>query len=227
MTLAKENLSFAELPTHPRFVDITGRGFNQLTVLGYAGSLKKRSWWFCKCSCGEVTKAEAGSLKDSSKKSCGCRRVTTTRNRSLTHGATVGRKETPEYKAFHHARERCNNENVEQYPNYGGRGIEFRFDSFEEFLSEVGNRPSSKYSLDRKDVNGHYEKGNLRWATAKEQGRNTRSNRLITIEGITHCLSEWAELAFSDSSRITTRLRYGFCNWCAVFQPLRASCIHK
>lgn len=229
MTYTKDSIVFAELSTHPRFVDITGQTFNQLAVLGFAGRSNKRSWWFAECECGNIVKVEGGGLKDGKGKSCGCRRVTVTRERSVTHGATVGRKETPAYGAFHSARERCNNSQTAQYPNYGGRGIEFRFDSFEEFFAEVGDRPEDgNYSLDRIDVNGHYEKGNLRWATAKEQGRNTRTNRLITIDGVTRCLAEWAEVADSNPGRIAGRLdRYGFCNWCAVFLPERGQCQHK
>jgi len=68
------------------------------------------------------------------------------------------------------------NPNVERYPDYGGRGIEFRFTSFEAFYAEVGPKPvpKSNYSIDRIEVNGHYEPGNIRWTTAKTQRHNRR-----------------------------------------------------
>ena len=67
---------------------------------------------------------------------------------------------TPEWFAYVTAKTRCTNPNVEAFKHYGGRGIEFRFTSFKEFLTEVGLKPEPKnlYSLDRIDNNGHYEK---------------------------------------------------------------------
>lgn len=72
------------------------------------------------------------------------------------------------------AKGRCTNPNNPSYKDYGARGIEFRFNSFQEFLNEVGRRPSSQHSLDRIDNNGHYAKGNLRWADKKAQANNRR-----------------------------------------------------
>lgn len=85
---------------------------------------------------------------------------------------------TPERRAFNSARTRCNNPNTAVYSYYGGRGIEFRFTSFDEFFKELGNRPSDSHSLDRIDNDGHYEKGNVRWATKKEQiGNRSKPDR--------------------------------------------------
>lgn len=81
---------------------------------------------------------------------------------------------TPELRAFNSARTRCKNEHSAVYAYYGGRGIEFRFTSFDEFFEELGERPTAAHSLDRINNNGHYEKGNVRWATAKEQQNNRR-----------------------------------------------------
>jgi hypothetical protein len=79
-----------------------------------------------------------------------------------------------EYRSYSAARSRCTNQNGDAWENYGGRGIEFRFKSYEEFLAEVGRKPGPEYSLDRIDVNGHYEPGNVRWATPTEQVHNRR-----------------------------------------------------
>jgi hypothetical protein len=84
---------------------------------------------------------------------------------SKRNGASANGKQTPEYHAYYNARTRCTNPHVEKYEIYGARGIEFRFASFPEFLAEVGRKPSPQHVLDRIDVDGHYEAGNVRWIT--------------------------------------------------------------
>lgn len=84
------------------------------------------------------------------------------------------KSKTPEYRAYIDAKCRCINENNQKFPWYGARGIEFRFDSFDDFIAELGDRPSANHSLDRIDNEGHYESGNIRWATKYEQVHNRR-----------------------------------------------------
>ena len=86
-------------------------------------------------------------------------------------------KRTPEYVAYYNAKGRCENSSRKCFSDYGGRGIEFRFTSFAQFLAEVGLRPSPHHTLDRKDVNGHYEPGNVKWSTRTEQNLNMRLRR--------------------------------------------------
>jgi hypothetical protein len=84
---------------------------------------------------------------------------------------------SPTYVSYTQARQRCTNKKNEHWKGYGGRGIEFRFSSFFEFLAVVGLRPKGK-TLDRINVNGngHYEPGNIRWATPLEQRHNRRDS---------------------------------------------------
>ena len=96
----------------------------------------------------------------------------------VIHGHNRKGKTTPEYRAFNHAKERCNNPKDKGYSYYGERGIKFLFNDFQEFLNEIGLRPSKKYSLDRILNDGNYEVGNVKWSTRSEQMKNRRSNGL-------------------------------------------------
>jgi hypothetical protein len=92
---------------------------------------------------------------------------------------------TPEHAAWGSARDRCTNPHSSSWANYGGRGIGMCPEwaaSFEAFLAHIGPRPSPSHSLDRyPDNDGHYEPGNVRWATKREQDRNRRTTKL-TLE---------------------------------------------
>lgn len=90
---------------------------------------------------------------------------------------THGMAKTPEWRAWCAARQRCHNPNCSSYANYGGRGIQMCDawrESFELFYAHIGPKPSPMHSLDRIDNDGHYEPGNVRWATKTEQARNQR-----------------------------------------------------
>ncbi len=144
------------------------------------------------------------------------------------HGATRNGKTTPEYQAFRHALTRCNNPNYPYYYCYGGRGIKVLFASFGEFYAEVGDRPNKRFSLDRIDVNGHYEPGNVRWVDDKTQQRNRTTNHLITFNGETLCIAEWAERLNVKTTLISMRLFRNWCVPCTLTIPKRQGvCPHR
>lgn len=106
----------------------------------------------------------------------------------LTHGQAKireGRRLSKAYAAYHNAEQRCNNENHTSHKNYGGRGIKFKFSSFEQFFAELGNPPKGM-TLDRKNNEGHYEPGNVHWASRKAQinNRRLRKDNTLGYEGI-------------------------------------------
>lgn len=113
----------------------------------------------------------------------------------------------PLYKTWATMRTRCNNKMAANYSRYGGRGISVceRWKIFENFLLDMGPRPSPKHSLDRIDNDGNYEPSNCRWATRLLQMSNCRQNLLITIAGKTKHLAEWSR--DYNTSPSTTRAR--------------------
>ncbi len=101
------------------------------------------------------------------------------------------------------------------------------FASFEEFFTEVGEKPTG-FSLDRIDVNGHYEKGNVRWVDEKTQQRNRTTNHLITLNGETRCIAEWAERLNVRTTLISMRLFRNWCISCTLTIPKRQGvCQHR
>lgn len=155
-----------------RPIDITGQKFGRLSVIELAEKRPNCKIYACLCDCGQTKKVRMGNLRSGHIKSCGCLNSELSAARQLKHG----RRHTPEYQAWAGAKQRCTNPNVERYPEYGGRGIRFLFTSFEQFFAELGEKPfpKNKYSIDRKNPNGNYEPGNVRWATAVQQRNNQR-----------------------------------------------------
>jgi hypothetical protein len=137
---------------------------------------------------------------------------------SLKHGFARTQR-SAEYTAYQNAKARCRNPKAPNYAYYGGRGIEFRFTSFEEFISEIGCRPSLDHSVDRIDNNGHYEPGNIRWATRVEQQHNVRAKNHITANGLTLTVAQWAEVLGGHKARTFFRQRQGWCDNCIINLP--------
>jgi hypothetical protein len=109
------------------------------------------------------------------------------------------------------------------FADYGARGIRVcaRWESFSNFLADMGSRPSSRHSLERIDNDGHYEPGNCKWATLAEQARNRRNNRRLTYAGETLTLVDWSERTNITKATIWERLRRGWSVERALTTPVR------
>lgn len=184
--------------------DLTGQKFGRLTALSYSHQNHLGvSYWKFRCDCGnEITTAGAQVVRGHAT-SCGCRQREAAAANNLSHGKT----NTPTYRIWLNMRTRCLNPSRKQWKDWGGRGISFDplWNDFSVFLADMGERPEG-LSLERKDNSKNYSKDNCVWATAKQQCRNTRRNRRITIGGATKLLCEWEETSGIDADCITKRI---------------------
>jgi len=176
--------------------DITNLKFGKLTATHLAYRKNRTSHWVCKCDCGNTTIVTLCNLSSNHTKSCGCFRKEEHLKRVTKHGQNKKNKMTPEYRAWRHMKTRCYNAKAPFWRHYGGRGIivcDRWKNSFVNFFTDMGLRPSPKHSIDRIDNNGDYSPDNCQWSTKKEQARNARSNVFITYKGKTQCFSAWSE----------------------------------
>jgi hypothetical protein len=123
------------------------------------------------------------------------------------------RKQYPkEYAAWNAAKQRCTNRKLRAWHNYGGRGIRFckRWDSFELFFKDMGPKPSPKHSLDRIDNNKAYKKTNCRWATQSEQANNRYNVIVLTWQGKTQGIKEWAAELGMKEMTLRQRIQNGW-----------------
>ena len=174
----------------PAFRDLTGQRFNRLTVLregGRTGSGMRK--WVCVCTCENLTIVVGAALASGHTKSCGCLNIES-RRRANAHGMYG----TSTYHSWGNMKSRCDDTSNKSYGDYGARGIAYckRWSLFENFYEDMGTKPEG-LSLDRKNNNKGYSKGNCRWATRRQQNTNKRNNVVLTMEGKTLCMAEWAK----------------------------------
>ena len=198
-----------------RRLDLTGRRFGRLVAVVCEGSDSSGATWRCRCDCGQERVANASSLSNGRTTSCGClkrERAKSLRIDNGAHGESPANCRTSEYGSWLSMRSRCNNRNSKKYKDYGERGITVdpRWDSFQNFLEDMGRKPGPGYSIDREDNSLGYSKKNCRWATGVEQANNKRSNRLLTYKGTTRTIAEWARSRGLRAVTIGARLWHGW-----------------
>lgn len=198
-----------DLKPSSRIKDLSGRVFERLTVLGFAGlDSRFKATWLCRCECG-IEKAVGGNtLTQGRTRSCGCLQRESVSALSKTNEWTG----TPERAAWVNMLSRCENPAHPSFENYGGRGISVSLDwhSFENFIRDMGYRPSDKHSIDRIENDLGYSKENCRWATRAVQNRNHRRNRWIETPLGRMLLCDAAEKSGVDAVTLRSRLRRGW-----------------
>lgn len=204
---------------------LVGKIFDRLEVLELYGTDKRgKRLWKCKCSCGnpEFSIVRTETLNSGNARSCGCIRNEKSKERMTKHGLRFHK----DYKVWLNMRNRCSNPNNPDYDLYGGRGITVckDWDSFVKFLEDMGERPSSEYSIERIDGNGDYCKENCKWALQVEQTRNIsiKSNNTSGFTGV-HLVSTlvkgviyqswvatWSSLDGKSNRKWFSILKYGY-----------------
>jgi hypothetical protein len=200
--------------------DLTGRRFGRLVAIKSEKTRTGRGGWRCKCDCGAENVVTTGNLIKGNSTSCGCLRNEQSADRKRKHGMCGSQK----YRAWRNMISRCTIPSATHYPRYGGRGItvcrRWR-ESIVDFYADMGPKPTPKHTIDRIDNDGNYSCGkcedcianswplNCRWATQKEQRRNTSSFQLLEIAGESKCLTDWCAQYNVNLRTAACRLSHG------------------
>lgn len=190
----------------PAPIDLLHKQFCRLSVTGLAPKTNGRGrYWICQCECGNEVKVASDKLISGHTRSCGCLQRESVTIKNSTHGLTT----LPEYQIWKAIKARCSKTSGTICKNYKARGIivckEWEND-FPRFLGDMGMRPIGNFTIERIDNNKGYTKENCKWADRAAQSRNRRSNRFITHNGITLCLTDWARKLNVTVSCLVKRL---------------------
>lgn len=205
-----------------RFIDLAGRTFGRWMVLEYSGRVNRgsNSQWKCECKCGTIRIVRGRELITGGSTSCGCYQRENAKQMNTTHGMSS----LPEYDVWARMIGRCHRKSDPSYSRYGGRGIvvcnRWRT-SFKAFMQDMGCRPSSAHSIDRINNNCGYSPKNCRWATSTEQCNNRRSSRLLSVNGETLTMAEWAVRSGIKRTTIWARLNRGWAEAESVWSPVK------
>lgn len=182
--------------------------------------------WLCLCDCKKNTVVQREDLTAGRTKSCGCLIRETNVRVHTTHGLTG----TSEYRAWMNMKRRCYDASNEHFDSYGGRGISVcaRWrSSFQNFLSDLGKKPSPTHELDRIEVNGHYEPSNVKWSTRKDSKNNKRNTVRLSLGGNKHTMLEWSKILGVSYTTLRQRRAYGWSDEKILTSPVDTKCRHK
>jgi hypothetical protein len=189
--------------------DLVGQKFGRLRVVAISDQKARRdnACWVCICDCGRSCVESHEVLLKGQECSCGCRKAG--RTRTDTHISVATR---PEYGVWASMLQRATNPNDAGFPAYGARGIGVSesWRKFENFIADMGPRPSAKHSIDRIDNDAGYSAKNCRWATSREQQNNRRVTRTLTYQGRTQSIAAWADETGIPYARLASRIKRGY-----------------
>lgn len=198
-------------------IQMAGQRFGHLVVIQRAGRQRKYATWLCLCDCGQKVVVIGHLLRAGRRKSCAVNGHRWVQHR--TPGSTT--RHATEYSTWRAMLDRCRSK---ARKNYGYRGIKVckRWRQFENFLADMGPRPSLAHSIDRYPNNdGNYEPDNCRWATADQQRRNMRSNVYVTWDGKSQLLMDVCLAIGVNRGVVSGRLKMGWPLEDALFVPVR------
>lgn len=202
--------------------DLSGRRFGRLTAMEYAGRKNGRTLWRCLCDCGNETITGYSNLLNGITKSCGClgmeTRIRTGHNNRTSASMSLcdNLRSHPLYGLWLSMLTRCYNKKHRCYKHYGGRGIKVcerwlpKNMGFENFLNDIGERPSTEYTLDRVDVNGNYCPENCRWANHAQQANNKTNSVIVYYHNIRTPLKEICDRLGMNYSTVAHQIQKGF-----------------
>ncbi len=211
-----------------KFIEMVGKKFGRLSVLerdstGNNGAVT----WKCRCDCGNIVSVNGSALRNGHTSSCGCYQ----KDIATVSAKQMGQKNTRHgmsYERIHGIwrgmKQRCSDPNSDDYKNYGARGITVcpewseSFEAFRDWALANGYRDD--LTIDRIDNDGPYAPENCRWATGAEQNNNRRNTRLVTFNGKTQSLQQWANETDIPRGTIAARLRTGWSVERALTEPI-------
>ena len=209
-----------------RPIDISGQRFGRLIAIERVEVPNStRAMWRCKCDCGNEKITSGVNLRRGKALSCGCLHKETVAKINKETKTKHGESQSRLYSIWRGMKKRCYCKKHEAYHNYGGRGISICDDwlsSFEKFQKwALSHGYDKSMTIDRVDVNGNYEPQNCRFITKAEQSRNRRTNHLLTLDGETKTISEWAEITGLGKNVILSRVNMGWTDEDALRRPKR------
>lgn len=160
----------------PNRIEMVNKKYGKLFVISQSEQRDQNGaiMWICICDCGKTKNISGSSLRSGRSKSCGCEQIKSTVAAARKHGYY----KSSEYSTWENIKQRCNNKGSQKYSYYGGRGIKLcsEWYDFENFIKDMGEKPSLHSQIDRIDNDGDYEPNNCRWVTCSVNRQNSRPN---------------------------------------------------